>query len=380
MSKKIILPISGMHCASCALNIEYQLKKIPQVKSAFVNFASEKATIETDEVVPMAEIKKAVSAAGSYQVIEQTSDYHHGSHDSAQNKMAEASGGEHDHAAMLKAKDIALLKKKTIFGVVISIFFSFVIFEAVLPFMTLIPKNIYFALQLILATPIQLWLGAQFYRGAWAGLKRFSANMDTLIAVGTSAAYLYSVIATLLPEFFRATGLEINVYFDAAVIILTLIVLGKYLEASAKGRTSEAIKRLAGLAAKTAHLLENGEEKEIPIAEVKVNDILIVRPGEKIPVDGMITEGESAIDESMISGESIPVDKKAGDQVIGATINKSGLFKFRTTKIGQDTVLAQIIKLVEEAQGSRAPIQKLADVISSYFVPTVIAISIITLI
>jgi Cu+-exporting ATPase len=229
-----------------------------------------------------------------------------------------------------------------------------------------------------LATPVQFWAGWQFYKGLWGGLKHKTANMNTLIAVGTSAAYFYSVVAILFPGFFAAGGRSAHVYFDTAAIIIALILLGRFLEARAKGRTSEAIKKLMGLQAKTARVVRGGEEVDIPVEEVQVDDIVVVRPGEKIPVDGAVIEGYSSVDESMITGESIPVEKKAGDNAIGSTINKTGSFRFKATKVGKETALAQIIKLVEEAQGSKAPIQRLADLISAYFVPAVIGVATVT--
>lgn len=227
--------------------------------------------------------------------------------------------------------------------------------------------------QFILATPVQFIIGWQYYRGAWGALRAGAANMDVLVALGTSAAYFYSVYLT----FFGGRGAH-EVYYDASATIITLILLGKTLEAVAKGRTSEAIRKLVGLQAKTARVVRDGREVDIPVGEVEPGDVLIVRPGEKIPVDGVIIEGASAIDESMITGEAIPVDKTVGDQVIGATINKHGLFKFKATKVGRDTALAQIIRLVEEAQGSKAPIQKLADRVAAYFVPAVVGVAALT--
>jgi Cu+-exporting ATPase len=229
-----------------------------------------------------------------------------------------------------------------------------------------------------LATPVQFVIGWQFYKGAWGAFKHRSADMNTLIAVGTSAAYLYSVAATLFPSFFESGGIEPHVYFETSALIIVLILFGRLLEARAKGQTSEAIKKLMGLQPKTARVIRDGKEVDIPVEEVLVGDIVIVRPGEKIPVDGIIQEGKSAVDESMITGESIPVKKGPGIEVIGATINKTGSFKFKATKVGKDTALAQIIKLVQDAQGSKAPIQRLADVISGYFVPIVISIAIAT--
>jgi len=229
-----------------------------------------------------------------------------------------------------------------------------------------------------LATPVQFWAGWRFYRGAWGALRHKTTDMNTLVAVGTSAAYFYSVVAVLFPGLFTAAGVEPDLYFDTSAVIVTLILLGRFLEARARGQTSEAIKKLIGMNPKTAVVIRNGEEKEISIEDVIVGDLILVRPGERVPVDGIIRQGYSSIDESMVTGESIPAEKKAGDEVIGATINKTGSFQFEATKVGKDTTLAQIIRMVEEAQGSKAPIQRLADVIASYFVPTVIGIAIIT--
>jgi len=231
-----------------------------------------------------------------------------------------------------------------------------------------------------LATPVQFWAGWRFYRGAWGALRHRTADMNTLVAVGTSAAYFYSMIAVLFPGLFAAAGVELGLYFDTSAMIITLILLGRFLETRARGQTSEAIKKLIGLNPKTALVVRDGEEREISIEDVQVGDLVMVRPGERVPVDGIIREGYSSIDESMITGESIPVEKKVGDEIIGASINKTGSFKFEATRVGKDTTLAQIIRLVEEAQGSKAPIQRLADVIASYFVPIVIGIATITFI
>jgi len=231
-----------------------------------------------------------------------------------------------------------------------------------------------------LATPVQFWAGWRFYRGMWGALRHRTADMNTLIAVGTSAAYAYSVLAVIFPGFFAAGGLEPHLYFDTSAMIIGLILLGRFLEARAKGQTSEAIKKLIGLQPKTALVIRDGEEKEISVEEVEVGDLIMVRPGERVPVDGIVREGYSSVDESMITGESIPVEKNVGDEVIGATINKTGGFQFEAMKVGKDTTLAQIIRLVEEAQGSKAPIQRLADIIASYFVPVVIGIALVTFI
>jgi Cu+-exporting ATPase len=235
-----------------------------------------------------------------------------------------------------------------------------------------------FFLQFLLATPVQFWAGWQFYVGFWKAAKHKTSDMNTLIAVGTSAAYLYSLIVTFVPHWIMVKGLKMDVYFDTSAAIIVLILLGRFLEARAKGKTSEAIKKLIGLQPKIARVIRNENEVDIQVEEVVVRDIVIVRPGEKIPVDGVVKEGYSSVDESMVTGESLPVEKKMGDSVIGATINKTGTFKFEATKVGKDTVLSQIVRLVQEAQGSKPPIARMVDVIASYFVPVVISIAIIT--
>ncbi len=235
-------------------------------------------------------------------------------------------------------------------------------------------------LQLVLTAPVLFWCGSSFFINAWKALKRHTATMDTLVAIGTGTAYLYSLFPTFFPQWFIAQGLTPDVYFEAASVIIALILLGRLLENRAKGQTSEAIRKLMGLGAKTARVIRNNREIDIPIAEVVLGDIILVRPGEKIPVDGEIVEGSSTIDEAMVTGESIPVKKHRGDEVIGATINKTGSFKIKATRVGKDTFLAQIVKLVQQAQGSKAPIQRLADRVTGWFVPAVIAIAIATFI
>lgn len=358
-----------MHCASCAVNIEKQLKKIKSIKNVVVNFATEKAMIESEEGLSFAKLQKAVGKVGDYKLLP------------GEEEMGKSGAMiYHDHARMLKEQEVKTLKNKIIFGAFVSVIVMALAMADFIPLLSNLPMRVVFILSLILATPVQIWLGAMFYKSSWAALKGFNANMDTLIAVGTTAAYLYSFVATIFPDFFRSAGQEPMVYFDTSVVILTLIVLGRYLEAKAKSKASEAIKRLMKLQVKTARIIFEGQEKEIPIEEVKAGDLIIVKPGEKVPVDGQITEGESSIDESMITGESLPVDKKIRDKVIGATINKAGSFIFKAEKVGKETALAQIIKMVEDAQNSKAPIQRLADIISGYFVPIVIIIAIISFI
>jgi len=362
--EKTTFSVGGMTCASCVANIENALAKVPGVISATVNLASEKATVEyLSGEASMADFRQAVEGAG-YSIRAEVS----------------AEGiAEPDAVTAATRRELRTLKTKLILASTIGLFMLLVaISEFSGRWMPSFLGNHY--LLWVLATPVQFWAGWQFYRGTWAGLKHKRANMNTLIAVGTSAAYFYSVAAILSPGFFAAGGREASVYFDTAAIIIALILLGRFLEARAKGQTSEAIKKLIGMQAKTARVVRQDLELDIPVEEVIAGDIVIVRPGEKVPVDGIIKEGYSSVDESMVTGESIPVEKGAGDEVIGATINKTGSFRFEATKVGKDTALAQIIKLVEEAQGSKAPIQRLADIISAYFVPAVIAVAAITFI
>ncbi len=362
--RKVTFPVTGMTCASCVAHVEKALQGVDGVGSANVNLASEKATVEYDaSKVGMADFRKAVEGAG----------YGAGAEVSAEGIA------EPDVVMEAARREIRALRNKLLFAGIIGTYMLVVaisVFSGGWSWLPSLLSNHYFLW--VLATPVQFWAGWQFYRGAWGALKHKTANMNTLIAVGTSAAYFYSVAAILFPGFFTAGGREANVYFDTAVIIIALILFGRFLEARAKGQTSEAIKKLIGMQARTARAVRQGQELDIPVEEVVVGDIVIVRPGEKVPVDGIIKEGYSSIDESMVTGESIPVEKRPGDQVIGATINKTGSFHFEATKVGKDTVLAQIVRLVEEAQGSKAPIQRLADVISAYFVPAVIVVAIIT--
>jgi Cu+-exporting ATPase len=363
--KKATFGVSGMTCASCVNHIEKALNELDGVSSANVNLATEKATVEyIPSKAGMDDFRKAVEGAG-YGIRRET----------VNETLVEPNANT--SASNPEAK---VLRRKLIVSGVIGIY-MFLTMISELTGGSWLPSffgNKY--LLWALATPVQFWAGWQFYKGLWGGLKHKTANMNTLIAVGTSVAYGYSVVAILFPDFIAAGGRGAHVYFETSVLIIALILLGSFLEARAKGQTSEAIKKLMGLKAKTARVVRNEEEVDIPVEEVLAGDIVVVRPGEKVPVDGKITEGYSSVDESMITGESIPVEKNKGDEVIGATINKTGSFRFEATKVGKETALAQIIKLVEEAQGSKAPIQKLADIISAYFVPAVIGIAAITFI
>jgi Cu+-exporting ATPase len=350
-TRKSIFPVSGMTCAACVARVEEALTSVPGVVSANVNLASEKATVEYIDGMDIAELKRVVKDAG----------YELGSEAEKLEDVTTAA-----------QRGIRGLRNRFIFAAIIGLLIMIIGFG-----FSFVGKPF---LLWALATPVQFWAGWRFYKGAWGALKHRTADMNTLIAVGTSAAYIYSVVAVLFPGIFTAQGLEPNVYFDTSAMIIALILLGRFLEARARGQTSEAIKKLVGLNPKTARIVRDGEEREIPVEDVQVGDSILVRPGEQVPVDGIVHEGYSSIDESMITGESIPVEKKTGDEVIGGTINNTGSFRFEATKVGKDTTLAQIVRLVEEAQGSKAPIQRLADFIASYFVPIVIGVAIATFI
>jgi Cu+-exporting ATPase len=363
--ERVTLPVRGMSCASCVEKVQTALKNVPGVVKASVNFATEKATVEyLPAQVTTRDLTKAVHDAG-YELLEPTE-------------------GEDvvEKERQAREAEVRRLRNKFIVGLilVVPVFLLANLHMLGLSHLIALKGQTNFLIQLILQTPVQFWVGWQFYRGAWAAARHKTTDMNTLIAVGTSAAYLYSVVATFFPQLFAAKGLAANVYFDTAGAIVVLILLGRLLEARAKGRTSEAIKKLIGLQPKTAIVIRDGAEQAIPVADVQIDDQIMVRPGERIPVDGVVLEGYSAVDESMVTGESIPVEKQAGAEVIGATINKTGSFKFRATKVGKETMLAQIIRMVEEAQGSKPPIARLADIIASYFVPAVIGAAIVTFI
>ncbi len=364
---KTSFPIVGMHCASCAHLIERKLRATPGVLAATVNYGSEEATVDHSDTVTPQSLSDAVADAGYKAIV-----------------SSQSSKTPEEIKEEAKKAELADLKRKVIVSGVLSFFILLGSFPewfrstlSFLPFYEFLTRNY---ILLLLATPVQFWAGWGFYQATWSGLRNRAAGMDTLIAIGTSAAYGFSVLTTFFSAELRAVGFPILTYFDTAAVIVTLILLGRYFEAIAKSHTSDAIKKLIHLQAKTARVVRNGKEVDVPIEEVKVGDIIRVRPGEKIPVDGKITEGVSSIDESMVTGESLPVDKKKGDFVIGATINKTGTFLFTATKIGSETMLAQIVKMVAEAQSSRAPIQRLADVISSYFVPIVLILAVATFI
>ena len=429
MDKKEILEIDGMSCAACALKIEKNLSKIPGVKQANVNFATEKAAVEYDPAVATTgqfeeTVKKlgydiiratqpedkatlkitGMTCAACAAKIERRLGKMDGVAKAAVNLATEKATVEYDRSKLKITDMIAAItalgygaEKEQVAGpdrekeqrekeikrlrreLGISAILSSPLILAMILAMLGVPFDFLhdWRFQIILATPIQFGIGYRFYRNSYYALRAMSPNMDVLIAMGTTAAYLYSVYNAFFQKMIPGTAMK-DLYFEAAATIITLILLGKYFEAVAKGKTSEAIKKLMGLRAKTARVVRNSMETDIPIEEVEVGEIIIVRPGEKIPVDGVILEGNSAVDESMLTGESLPVEKKAGDTVIGATVNKFGAFTLKAAKIGKDTVLSQIIQMVEDAQGSKAPIQKIADRVSGVFVPIVLGIALVT--
>ena len=365
-TEKINLKLRGMSCASCASSIESAISNVPGVVECNVNFGAEQAAIKYNpRRTSIADIQDAVEEAG---------------YSSTSLQKQETITGEDDAEKAARLAESRDLLRKVIVGGIISI----ILVVGSLPMMTgleipFIPAWLHNPwLQLILTIPVQFWCGYGFYIHAWKAFKRHAATMDTLIALGTSAAFFYSVFATVFPSFFLNQGLMPEVYYEIAAVVVTMILLGEWFENRAKGQTSEAIRQLMGLQARDARVIRNGQEMDVPISEVQIDDIILVRPGEKIPVDGEIISGSSTIDEAMVTGESIPTKKQPGDEVIGATINKTGSFKFRATRVGTDTVLAQIVQLVQDAQGSKAPIQRLADQVTGWFVPAVIAIAIST--
>jgi P-type Cu+ transporter len=366
----LTLPVEGMTCASCVARVEKTLKKIDGVQIANVNLATEAVALSFDtEQTSLGVLAKAVEGAGyKLAVPEKTSKIFHSI---GQHQISEVSHQE---------KSYRQLKREFIFSLVLAIPIMLVNMLSMTAWvMSRIPLSMdeVNILLLILTTPVMIVSGKRFFKPAWKLARHFEADMNTLVAVGTGAAFLYSAAVVLFPRWFPA-GTNLNdVYFDSAAVIITLILMGRMLEARAKHKASDSIKLLLGLQPKIARIIKDKKEIEIQIAEVSVGDVIIVRPGERIPVDGIILKGNSSVDESMVSGESIPVEKSIGDKVIGGTINRNGSFEFRAAAVGVDTVLAHIAKLVEEAQGSKAPIQHLADKIASVFVPVVIVIALV---
>jgi len=341
-----VISIGGMHCATCAINIEETLKEIPGIKVASVSYASEKATVRYDpKKATPEEMKKAIEELG------------------------------YRYLGEIREEEAEAERRKELGTIRLLLIMSLILGSATMILTWLLaPTQQSYIILFALATPVQFIAGYRFYAGAYRSLKNRKANMDTLIAVGTSTAWIYSTVVMITPSTFVGG----QVYFDTSALIITFILAGKYLEALSKTRASSAIKKLIGLGAKKATVFRDGKEIQVDADTVAVGEIVVVRPGEKIPVDGIVIEGSTAVDESMITGESIPSEKVVGDQVVGATMNRTGYIKFRATKVGRDTVLSQIIKLVEEAQGSKAPIQRMVDKVASVFVPAVIIIAIAT--
>jgi len=353
--EKAILKVSGMHCASCAANIENSLKREEGVKTVNVNLATEKLYLEFNPFeISIDKIQKIIEKLGYKLLTEEETE---------------------DHHAKKEVQEVQILKKRFLLSLIFSLPIIYIVMGEMLGLpLPMIFKNYGMLFQLILTTAVIVSC-FNIWKSGFRNLLRLSPNMDSLIFVGTAVAYFYSLIISFL--MFLGKEIKAHFYYESAAIILMFITLGKYLEAITKGKTSEAIKKLIGLQPKEATIIKDNEEIKIPVSQVKVGDIVLVRPGEKIPVDGIVIDGYSAVDEKAITGESIPVEKKKGDEVIGATINKTGVLKFKATRVGKDTMLSQIIKIVEEAMGSKAPIQLLADKVSFYFVPTVIGIAIL---
>ena len=361
--RRINLPIRGMTCAACVSHVSGALEKVPGVSSVQVNLATERAAVQyIPDLATWDDFRAAVANAG-YAV------------------AGTADGGlaDEEQERLAKTEEIRALGRKTIFAAGIAVLLFLGSFGGFPWVDGLMDRTFYPFLLWMLATPVQFWAGSMFYSSGFGSLRHGTANMHTLVAMGTSVAYGYSVAITLIAEFrpslVDVEGFGAEVFFDTAALIIAFILLGRFLEARARGRTSESIRRLMDLRPSTARVIRDGGEEEVPVDRVSLGDVLVVRPGEKLPVDGTVLQGYSSVDESMLTGESLPVEKTAGTPVYAATINTTGSFRFEATKVGADTALAQIIKLVEDAQGSKAPIQRLADVVASYFVPTVMAVA-----
>ncbi len=369
--QKLSLPVRGMTCASCVTRVERSLRDLPGVLDASVNLATEGATISyIPSHVTLTQMKKAVDDEGYTLVI-----------DAPESEFE-------DREQLQREASYRKLRTEFIVALILTVPVTFIgmfgmtsLIPDVSAFLLrFIPHSVMNRLMFVLTLPVLAWSGRRFFVGFYKTVKHFTADMNTLVAVGTSAAFIYSTIATFWPQALGKTVEYADVYFDTSAVIITLILLGKLLEARAKGRTSDAIRKLMGLSPKTARVVQGESVVEIPVEHVTVGNIVMVRPGEKIPVDGRVVEGYSSVDESMITGESIPIEKTVGSQVMAGTLNKSGSFTFTAEKIGRDTMLAQIVRLVENAQGSKAPIQRLADRIAAVFVPVVIAIAVLTFI
>ncbi|MEW6263235.1 MAG: heavy metal translocating P-type ATPase [Thermodesulfobacteriota bacterium] len=359
-SAAINVSVGGMTCAACVRRVEKALSELPGVARTGVNLATEKASVAYDpNLVGIEAIKRAIEEAGyEFRGIE--------------------SEALRDVEREARQREYNSLKRRFIVSAVLTALIMIGSMPHLIPALRDLPAPVVFILLLILTTPVMFWAGGPFFLNAYKAARHWTTDMNTLVSLGTLSAYIYSLAATFYPRVFTGAGLEVHVYYDSAAAIITLIVLGKMLEARAKGRTSEAIKKLMGLKPKTARVIKEGRETDLQIELVQSGDLILVRPGEKVPVDGVVVEGRSAVDESMLTGESLPMAKGPGDEVIGATLNKTGSFTFRATKVGAESALARIIKLVEDAQGSKAPIQRLADQVAAVFVPVVIVVAVVT--
>jgi Cu+-exporting ATPase len=356
--EKTILSVGGMSCAACVRRVENTLKAIEGIKDAAVNLATSKAIVTYDpRSVSVSRMAQALEEGG-YQFLSVTTD------------------ASEDPIEAARAKEIAEIKLKLVVGLVLSVLVHVLSMPHWFPFVQSIPEAYVLPTLFIMTTPVVFWVGSQFLIGAYKAGRQGTSDMNTLVAVGALSAYMYSTAVMVFPDFFAKAGVLPHVYFDGAAMITTLILLGRYLEARAKGKTTTAIKRLIELKPKAARLIrDDGSEMDVPVELLAVGDVVLVRPGEKIPTDGTVRTGSSSIDESMLTGESVPVSKQPGDPVFGGTINKAGSLTFLATKVGADTALANIIRLVEEAQGSKAPIQRIADRVASIFVPAVLVIA-----
>ena len=361
--RRLNLPIRGMTCAACVSHVSGALEKVPGVSSVQVNLATERASVQyAPELATWDDFRTAVANAGY-----------------AVGGAADGGLADEEQERLAKTEEVRVLGRKTAFAIVIAVLLFLGSFGGFPWVEGLMDRAFYPFLLWAVATPVQFWAGSLFYSSGFGALRHGTANMHTLVAMGTSVAYGYSVAITLIAEFRPSLadveGFGDEVFFDTAALIIAFILLGRFLEAGARGRTSEAIRKLMDMRPSTARVVREDGEHEVPVDMVALGDVLVVRPGEKLPVDGTVVQGYSSIDESMLTGESIPVEKTEGSAVYAATVNTTGSFRFEATKVGADTALAQIIKLVEDAQGSKAPIQRLADVVASYFVPTVMAIA-----
>jgi P-type Cu+ transporter len=384
--RSFALDIEGMTCASCVNRIERYLRKVGGVVEANVNLATERASVVARPDVTVDQLIGAVEAAGyEAKLLVDAAPESPVAGTTAAPEAAEPHAAHREAAGAAETsfqqRHLADTRRRLVVATVLTVPLLLGLASmTVAPFLPTFLTNPWF--QLALATPVQFYAGWPFYKGAWKVLRHRATDMNTLIAVGTSAAYIYSLAAILFPDFFHAAGVamgeQLPLYFDTSATIISLILLGRFLEARARSHTSDAIKKLVGLAPRTARVVRDGAEVDMPIEAVVRGDVVLVRPGEKVPVDGIVRDGRSAVDESMITGEAIPVTKESGAEVIGGTVNTTGAFRFEATRVGRDTVLAQIVRLVQEAQGSKAPIQRLADVVTGYFVPAVLGIAALT--